>query len=132
MTLSEWIATGNGAQDILDDLELYTAIWGFLETPSERDNIHTTLETDEVSNLWKSFQNDRTLLLQSFYSQTMRPHIRQVPVRGASATNTVHTFGISAPKLEEVTPEELVCNLDALAAAAFRAVFQEVGACSFF
>lgn len=119
---------GNGAQDILDDMELYSAMRSFLEVPIERVTNHSEIRSDELSMMWKNLQGDRNSLLQSFYSQTMRPQTRHVPVRGASLNNTVHNYGIMSPKIDETTPEELVNNLDAMAAAAFRAVFQEVSA----
>lgn len=122
-TLGEWLLIGGGAQDALDDVELHSAIHGFL---SQRDAPPTTSQEEDVTLLWTELENDRASLLQSFTAQTKRPQTRHVPVRGSVSGTAAHDFGVRPPVVDETTPEDLVNNLDAMAAAAFRNVIQEV------
>ncbi|KAI5119639.1 hypothetical protein M0805_009001 [Coniferiporia weirii] len=122
-TMSEWIHSGGGAQDALDDVELHSAIQSFLSQQSDLPN--SAAQPDEILKLVKDCENERVSLLQTFTAQTMRPQMRHVPIRGSSSANTVHNFGIRPPRVEEMTPAELVNNLDAMASAAFRNVNQE-------
>ena len=134
-TIAEWTHTGGGAQDALDDPELYAAIHSFLSESNEQDftlasSTDSTAETEEnhevVRALAKTCETERETLLESFTAQTRRPTARQVPVRGVSNVTIMHNFGIRPPNLEEISAMDLVNNLDAMASAAFRSVNQEV------
>ena len=122
-TLGEWIQSGGGAQDALDDLELYTAIRSFL---IESDDREITGQSTETTETLQDIVRERESLLRMFTALTMRPQSRHVPVRGSSGGTAAHNFGVRSPQIEELTAEELVDNLDAMASAAFRNVVQEV------
>ncbi|KAH8112731.1 hypothetical protein DFH11DRAFT_473608 [Phellopilus nigrolimitatus] len=124
-TIAEWIHSGGGAQDALDDVELHAAMMAFLSQQNERDLTNSATQSDEVLERLRACENERASLLQTFTAQTMRPQMRHVPVRGSTSVTTAHNFGIRPPRMEELTPEELVNNLDAMASAAFRNVNQE-------
>lgn len=136
-TLAEWIHTGGGAQDALDDPELHGAMLAFLSQTIEQDfsfappaepltEAATNEQQEAVKELLKTCESERVALLGSFLAQTMRPAARQVPVRGVSHAAIVYNFGIRPPNLEETSALDLVNNLDAMASAAFRSVNQEV------
>lgn len=140
-TIAEWIHTGGGAQDALDDPELYAAIHAFLSGPTEQDftltpSTESLAESEEsheaVKALARTCDTERKTLLESFTAQTMRPTARQVPVRGVSNVTIMHNFGTRVPNLEEMSAMDLVNNLDAMASAAFRSVNQEVSAALLF
>lgn len=130
-TLAEWIHNGGGAQDALDDVELHSAMRSFLSQQESREAVTTSDDADELSMLWKDLQTYRTSLFQTFNSQTLRPQTRHVPVRGSLSATAAHNFGLRPPRIDELTPEDLVNNLDAMAAAAFRNVVQEVSSSYF-
>ncbi|EJD07051.1 uncharacterized protein FOMMEDRAFT_118141 [Fomitiporia mediterranea MF3/22] len=123
--IAEWMHLGSGAQDALDDVELHAAMQSFLGQHAEKDLSNLVSQSDQLSQLLKSYEAERASLLNTFVEQTMRPQSRSIPVRGQASDNNVHNFGIRAPKLEDITPDELVDNLDAMAAAAFRNVNQD-------
>ena len=129
--ISEWLHHGNGAQDVLDNIELYKALQAFLTIQNDHDLTSATILTDdsdeakELMEILRQCESERTQLLHTFISQTMRPQIRHVPVRGSSTTSTVHSFGKEPPRFDDISPLELVNNLDAMASAAFRSVNQE-------
>ncbi|KAL5486267.1 BEM2 [Sanghuangporus weigelae] len=148
--IADWIHVGGGAQDALDDIELHSAIQSFfVQHDAEKDLSKVVSRSEELSRLYKEYEAERVALFDAFAAQTMRPQFRSIPVRGQTTTTTatisaddgdttnsattvtttatavVHNFGIRTPKLEEITPSELVDNLDAMASAAFRNVNQE-------
>ena len=128
-TIAEWVHTGGGAQDALDDPELHAAILAFLSQPSEQEAPsgpdYTEQEQQTLKELFKTVGAEQKTLLESFKAQTMRPTARQIPVRGVSNATIMHNFGIRPPNLEETSALDLVNNLDAMASAAFRSVNQE-------
>lgn len=133
-TIGDWIHNGGGALDALDDIELFSAIKSFLSFKEDREYDHpndnstptSVNESDGLASLWKDVESARAELLQTFTRQTMRPLIKHVPVRSSLEGNAAHGFGVRPPKVEELIPEDLVDNLDAMVAAAFRNVAQEV------
>lgn len=124
--LGEWVHIGGGAQDALDDLELHSAITTFLS--QQEEHAHPPQETDPevLIKLRKDLETGRLSLLETFSAQTMRPQTKHISVRGSVSTSQNFNFGTRPPRLDELTPEELVNNLDAMASAAFRNVVQEV------
>ena len=61
-----------------------------------------------------------------FLVQTMRPQLRLMPVRGSVDGTAGPNYGVRAPPVDSISAEDLVNNLDAMAAAAFRNIVQEV------
>lgn len=131
-TLNEWICQGGGAQDVLDDAQLFNAMHLFIDN----DTHHvvpaaTALDDVSIQQAWGAYEQGRKLLASSFASQTMRPTCRDIsafkpPIGNSKSWN----LGRDAPDIDRVDPEQLVDNLDAMAAAAFSNVSEEV--CLFF
>ncbi|CAE7194218.1 unnamed protein product [Rhizoctonia solani] len=96
--LTAWIVEGGGGQDLLDDPDFYDAMHKFL--------FHS--ESAQLESL-----------RQLFKRVTRRPNMETVPVpSGHSSTG----FGSAVPCLEDIDPETLADNLDAIAAAALKPV----------
>jgi hypothetical protein len=102
-TLTNWIIEGGGGQDLLDDTDFFDAMHRFL------------FHSDEV---------ELAPLRDLFKRVTRRPSMEVVP--GPSAGQTSTGYGSSAPSLCGIGPETLADNLDAIAAAAFKPVTQNV------
>ncbi|KAG9092063.1 rho GTPase-activating protein [Ceratobasidium sp. 370] len=98
-TLTNWIIEGGGGQDLLDDTEFFEGMHKFL--------FHSNApELEPLRELFKRV--------------TRRPSLEVVP--GPSGGQTSTGFGSSAPSLDDIDPETLADNLDAIAAAAFKPV----------
>ncbi|KAG8780421.1 rho GTPase-activating protein [Ceratobasidium sp. 428] len=98
-TLTNWIIEGGGGQDLLDDTEFFDGMHKFL--------FHSNApELEPLRELFKRV--------------TRRPSLEVVP--GPSSGQTSSGFGSSAPSLDDIDPETLADNLDAIAAAAFKPV----------
>lgn len=102
-TLTNWILEGGGGQDLLDDTDFYDGMYKFL--------MHSN--TPQLAPLRDLFKR-----------VTRRPSMEVVP--GPSSGQTSTGFGSSAPSLEDIDPETLADNLDAIAAAAFKPVTSTV------
>ncbi|KAG9088684.1 rho GTPase-activating protein [Ceratobasidium sp. UAMH 11750] len=98
-TLTNWIIEGGGGQDLLDDTEFFEGTHKFLFHSNAR-------ELEPLRELFKRV--------------TRRPGLEVVP--GPSGGQTSTGFGSSAPSLDDIDPETLADNLDAIAAAAFKPV----------
>ncbi|KAF8749816.1 GTPase-activator protein for Rho-like GTPases [Rhizoctonia solani] len=98
-TLTNWIVEGAGGQDLLDDTDFYGAM-------------HRFLFDSEVPQL--------NGLRELFKRVTRRPNMEtpSVPSAGHSSTG----FGSTVPTLDDIDPETLADNLDAIAAAALKPV----------
>ncbi|KAG8910322.1 rho GTPase-activating protein, partial [Tulasnella sp. 408] len=108
-TLSYWFTVGGGAQDILDDLELYQSVQAFL-------NSDLPGTSPDVLSVRKS-------LLETFVSLTSLPVRDVAPPKEPNGTEpSTHRFGSQPPPLDEVTPDDLVSNLDSIAQTVFRGV----------
>ncbi|KAG9127010.1 rho GTPase-activating protein [Ceratobasidium sp. 392] len=98
-TLTNWIIEGGGGQDLLDDTEFFDGMHKFL--------FHSNApELEPLRELFKRV--------------TRRPSLEVVP--GPTSGQTSSGFGSSAPILDDIDPETLADNLDAIAAAAFKPV----------
>ncbi|KAG8909517.1 rho GTPase-activating protein [Tulasnella sp. 417] len=108
-TLSYWFSVGGGAQDILDDLELYQSVQAFL--------------TSDLRGTSPDVLTVRKSLLETFISLTSLP-VREVasPKEPNGTESSIHRFGSQPPPLDEVTPVDLVSNLDCIAQTVFRGV----------
>ncbi|KDN42364.1 hypothetical protein RSAG8_06855, partial [Rhizoctonia solani AG-8 WAC10335] len=98
-TLTNWIVEGSGGQDLLDDTDFYDAMYKFL--------FHS--ESAQLESL-----------RQLFNRVTRRPSMETVPVPSAGHSST--GFGSTVPSLDDIDPETLADNLDAIAAAALKPV----------
>ncbi|CCO34478.1 GTPase-activating protein BEM2/IPL2 AltName: Full=Bud emergence protein 2 [Rhizoctonia solani AG-1 IB] len=97
--LTNWIVEGAGGQDLLDDTDFYGAMYNFLFDS----------EAPQLNGLRELFKR-----------VTRRPNMdtASVPSAGHSSTG----FGSAVPTLNDVDPETLADNLDAIAAAALKPV----------
>lgn len=124
LTLYEWIDNGGGAQDALGDPELFDAMRNFLVVTSITQVPDGTSAEDKP--LWAELENARQNTLTLYRSQTRRPKLQVPSARDSLAVSSVHNFGLQPPSFDEIDPETLVDNLDALAATAMHSVTQEV------
>lgn len=123
--MNEWVCQGGGAQDVLDDAQLFNVIRSFLDndvTPAI-----PTLDDSGVQQAWNAFEQSIKFLASSFTSQIMRPTCRDIsafklPIGNSKTCN----LGRDPPDIDRIDPEQLVDNLDAMAAAAFSNVSEEV------
>jgi hypothetical protein len=126
--LSEWLKNGGGSQDILDDSALYLAVKTFLESPSEHAMPESQHRSDtEVIECWASLKGQINTLSALFASQTLRPTVPKPAVQEHRTTPSGVLIFVDLPDLDKMTPEELVGDFNAMAAAAFRNVTEEVG-----
>ncbi|PPQ71599.1 hypothetical protein CVT24_006459 [Panaeolus cyanescens] len=128
-TIKEWLTFGGGAQDVLDDAQLYNAIQTFLENPADHHIFQSPNSgTPSVQQAWESLLDTRRQVQQTFVAQTMRPTIsrgvhQQQRLRGARASRNVGAR--EPPDLDRMDPEDFVENLDGMACAAFSNVTEE-------
>jgi hypothetical protein len=133
--MQEWLTIGGGAQDILDDVQLFNTVQSFLESQTEQQYMVKSDDDDNnpiaVEQAWESLVETKRSLKLTFMSQTMRPTISrgfhnlrpQGSNRGARMRNI---SGRDPPDLDRMAPEDFVDNLEGMAGAAFSNVTQEV------
>ena len=152
VTMQEWLTIGGGAQDILDDVQLFNTVHSFLETQTEQQHQqqqqHTMVKSDDddddnnpiaaVEQAWESLVETKRSLKLTFISQTMRPtisrgfhnnlrpHGNSANHRGAAAARMRNISARDPPDLDRMAPEDFVDNLEGMAGAAFSNVTQEV------
>lgn len=127
-TINDWITLGGGAQDVLDDPQLYESILTFLEHPTDHSVLQDMPRDDQdIHEAVNMLYNAKLSLHTSFLSQTMRPSTRNLhdPDNLLNGSNP-ENFGPEPPNIDQLDAEELVNNLDSMASAAFRNVSQEV------
>jgi hypothetical protein len=127
-TMNEWMFQGGGAQDVLDDANLYGAIRSYLD-----DNLQHTapsssaFDNSTVQEAWRAYEKSRRSFTSSFISQTMRPTSRDVSAfKPPVSTTKTRNMGREPPDIDRMDPEQLVESLDTMAAAAFSNVSEEV------
>ena len=128
-SIKEWITAGGGAQDCLDEVQLYELVRGFLEAPLDRSVADCPVADDdsELVQAWDELEETRKATLSTFMSQTMRPPALALAVLRTSGTvSQTRSFGNQAPDLDRITAEDLVENLNAMGYAAFSNVSEEV------
>lgn len=131
-TIKEWLTLGGGAQDILDDGQLFNALRSFLESTSD----HVVYESENfqdpnVQHAWDSLSDTKSSLHSSFITQTMRPPTpRGHPIpRGSLNGNPGRARNLSMrepPEIDRIDADDFVDNLDGMACAAFSNVTEEV------
>lgn len=140
-TIQEWLASGGGPQDVLDDAQLYTAIRAFLDNMTD----HAVLESSHfldpmVHQGWDALRRTRRALESFFVSQTMRPRMVKSPLgqhirvgirskqQGQQGPQQVARER-EPPDVDRANPEEFVDSLDGMATAVFSNVTEEVCYC---
>ncbi|PFH48907.1 hypothetical protein AMATHDRAFT_5377 [Amanita thiersii Skay4041] len=148
-TIREWLTVGGGAQDVLDDMQLYAAVRGFLDSDPDAES-YETLADPAVVQAMEGLKENRVLLASLFGAQMMRPRSAVVVMSslvqssqlrriksgvlgvGGGGTKMRHVHaaatavgGREPPDIDRIDPEEFVDNLDGMMAAAFSNVAEE-------
>ncbi|KAI6007556.1 rho GTPase activating protein 22 [Pisolithus orientalis] len=127
-TVKEWVTTGGGGQDCLDDTSLYETARTFLEKPLDRSELDSlpTNEDPELLQAWKALETMKNETLATFISHTLRPPALVVAnPRPVNTFGQSRTFGSQVPDIDHVSAEDLVDNLNAMGLAAFSNVTEE-------
>ncbi|KAH7929515.1 hypothetical protein BV22DRAFT_1080692 [Leucogyrophana mollusca] len=126
-TIKEWIVSGGGAQDCLDDVQLFGVLQTFLDGPMNQGLLDSSSSGDvNVQQAWTALQQSVKSTTTAFQSYTMRPPTRVVAnARSFAGTSRTRTFGNLPPDIDHLGAEELVENLNAMGAAAFSNVSEE-------
>ena len=122
-TIKEWLCTGGGAQDALDDINLFGAISSFLDSPTDHLVVDSpNYHEPAVRQAWRVFQQTKDALISSFASQTKRPK-RFIYKRPAPRGQQV---GRDSFDFDSGDAEQLVEYLDGMAYTTFGHVTEEV------
>lgn len=126
--LNEWLHQGNGAQDVLDDVQLFNIMRSFLN-----DDVHHLMpavpasDDSAVQKALNALEQSIKSLVFNFTSQIMRPTCRDIfAFKHSIGSSKAHNFGRDPPDIDRIDPQQLVDNLDAMAAATFSNVSEEV------
>ncbi|KAJ6543940.1 hypothetical protein B0H19DRAFT_999504 [Mycena capillaripes] len=128
-TIKDWLTRGGGAQDMLDDPQLYTAVLSFLDNATDHVIPQSANASDPgVEQAFSTLTEIRSRLRRTFMANTMRPpapfpSIHAAPVNGQRSRPQNQTR--DPPDIDHIEPEELVDNLDACASAALGNVTEE-------
>jgi len=127
------MTVGGGAQDVLDDPELFLSLRTFLECSSEHTVLtHKKSSDSNVQQCLARLAESRDSLESSFISQTLRPlTTRGPPIPRGSAIhlNGARTRTLSMsdpPDFDRVDAQEFVDNLDGMAHALYSKVTEDV------
>ncbi|KIK60980.1 hypothetical protein GYMLUDRAFT_43514 [Collybiopsis luxurians FD-317 M1] len=131
-TIKIWLTKGGGAQDVLDDPQLFQALRAFFASSSDHI-IHSspaTFEDSDVRQAWDALTESRQAVERLLRTQTMRPsNSRTMPVsRNTVTTSESRVRNLSTrepPDIDRMSPEEFVDNIDGMAFAAFNNVTEE-------
>ncbi|KAF9523713.1 hypothetical protein CPB83DRAFT_862338 [Crepidotus variabilis] len=124
----EWLTVGGGAQDVLDDPQLFAAVDHFLESSLDLSSILP--DFPPVQSAQASQIEAHRALQFAFSSQIQRPaitrglHTQSYP-GGNRNPRKRNMVARDPPDLDRMDIEEFVDNLDGMAAAAFANVTQE-------
>lgn len=125
--MTKWLHSGGGSQDALDDSQLYSSVLSFLTHESDHVLPDLDDDLDAVAAGSLLLGDIRKALLASFKAETMRPSQARSSSNDRSSRRTsAPAFGPHPVDIDDVSAEDLVSNLDAMASAAFRNVTQEV------
>ncbi|EJD46910.1 hypothetical protein AURDEDRAFT_123741 [Auricularia subglabra TFB-10046 SS5] len=129
-TVEEWLKKGGGAQDALDNLDLWDGINTFLTAPAQRSGRASELmdKTAGDAEAAEELEETRRMCLGTFIKLTMRPRSKLSQPQqsgGGSKAKEGMFFGPHPPSIDEVSPEMFVDNLDAIAATMFKTVQPE-------
>ena len=130
IAVKDWLSRGGGAQDILDDFQLFNAVNVFLQETSDPMSDKSGLaDFPPVHQAWDVWYDTWLSVKSMFKSQTQRPSVTRSHNRVQGVTRNARTRNASTrdpPDLDRMDPEEFVDNLDGMASAAFSNVTQEV------
>ena len=131
--ISDWLTIGGGAQDVLDDQQLYIALSSFLGSSADHVVFKTeNFEEQDVAVAWVGLSNTKAMVQSVFDAQTKRPTIskaQHLERRRGESTSAGRTRGVSNREpsdLDGMNAEELVDNIDGMARAAQSNVTEEV------
>lgn len=126
--VSEWLIDGGGVMDVLDQPELYTEVWNWLEDENEHA-IPPSVTQDGVDYpAWQEVEEARRTLLMLFETQTKRPLLRHLSTYDSGAYgSSIRSYGAQLPDPDRMSPQELVEQLDAIGAVGVRGLQAEVG-----
>ena len=129
--LQEWIQKGSGAEDALDDGQLYDAFKAFNSELMREETLSTSQRdsTDvKIREAWKNLGKVKEGLVALFTTYTKRPPIKKPNTELHEVAGDGHPRSISSdpPDIDRTSPEELVNIVDAIMNAAFRNVTDEV------
>ncbi|KAG7091393.1 hypothetical protein E1B28_010431 [Marasmius oreades] len=130
-TLKTWLNKGNGAQDLLDDGQLLSALRSFMQSPTDHlIYFSSVFEDPTVQQARDSLIESRMALKRLIHSQILRPHYQrpQHLIRTRLTANDPRLRNLSTrepPDIDKMSPEELVDNLDGMAFATFSNVTEE-------
>ncbi|TFK50899.1 hypothetical protein OE88DRAFT_1735633 [Heliocybe sulcata] len=124
--VEDWLEIGGGAQDCLDDSQLFSS----LQTWLSREDLDAFNETApmgdaSVQQAQEGLKAEVKALRQLFSAQTQRPTAVSVHINENSSKIDRHDYGREAPDIDKIDEDELVGNLDAMAAAVFSNVTEE-------
>jgi hypothetical protein len=126
--LGEWLRSGGGPQDILDDTALYLAFKSFLESSSDHSIPESQYRDNaEVIESWASLRDRVHALSALFSSQTLRPSIPKTLAQEERTILAGAQNFVELPDFDRMTPGQLVNEFNTMATAAFRNVTEEVG-----
>jgi hypothetical protein len=127
--IKDWITSGGGAQDCLDDVQLFEAVRSFLDSPLDRSSFDalTTVESD-IGQAWDALDSVRQMTHAAFTTQTQRPPSAFLAnARPLKSTPRARSFGNQPPDLDAISADELVENLNSMGSAALSNISEEVG-----
>jgi hypothetical protein len=128
--IKDWLTRGGGAQDILDDPDLRSAVRSFLDNSTDHVILQSANADDPgVQEAWSTLTDVRCSLRRTFESHTMRPpppfpSLNHSTVNGQRSRPQNQTR--EPPDIDDITAEELVDNFDAMACAALSNLTEEV------
>ncbi|KAG2153395.1 hypothetical protein DEU56DRAFT_727081 [Suillus clintonianus] len=125
--IKDWITSGGGAQDCLDDVQLFEAVRSFLESPLDRASLDaSTMDGNDVRQAWDALDSARQMTLAAFTAQTRRPPSAYLAnARPLNSTPRVRSFGNQSPDVDAISADELVENLNAMGSAALSNISEE-------
>ncbi|KAK7013752.1 Rho GTPase activating protein 22 [Favolaschia claudopus] len=129
--IADWLTHGGGAQDVLDDLQLHGAVLGFLNNSIDHSIPKSPNANDPaVEQALATLTDVRGRLRRTFETNTMRPSapfptFARPTLAANGQRSRAGPQSREPPDIDKTDPEELVDNLDAMAAAAFGNITNE-------
>ncbi|KAF8920301.1 hypothetical protein CPB85DRAFT_1211957 [Mucidula mucida] len=122
----DWLASGNGGLDILDDTQLYQSFQVFVDGPQMETNDAALRSTwEDLKSTYKR-ETMRPSLSKVVHPTTPSPRPSATPSPKPSATpRSRNTSTVEPPDLDRIKPEELIEILDGMASATFSNVTEE-------
>jgi len=123
--MKEWLCIGGGAQDALDDVQLFDGISSFLYSITDHRIVESpNFQDPSVCQAWSNLEQAKSSLIISFTSQTKMPKWTSSKISPPSST--ARKLIPDVCDIDSIGPEDLVEHIDAMACAAFSNVNEEV------